>query len=135
MVGYPYTYNDYLSEEEAMQRRVGLFDEIVDKGLPLAAFCLILMPNTAFAADLPANPGPGNPGVVEAPGTTPAPGRSPSVFAPVAFACKCASPRVKTAILLVGISSICYSALCSNDKTLLVACTSIATYVGTKLAD
>lgn len=31
MLGYPYNYNDYLSEEEAMRRRV----EIFDKGLVL----------------------------------------------------------------------------------------------------
>lgn len=82
---------------------------------------------------MPVNPD--NPGVAEVPGTTPAPVRDPSVFTPVAFACKCASPLVKTGILLVGVSSICYSTLCSNDKTLLVACGSIATYVATKLAD
>lgn len=27
MIGYPYTYGDYLSEEEAMRRRVELFDK------------------------------------------------------------------------------------------------------------
>ena len=128
MLGYPYTYNDYLSEEEAMQRRVALFDKVADKGLLLAAFYFVLMSTTAFAVDLPADPG-----LAQAPGTNPS--RSPSVFAPLAIACKCTSPRVKTGILLLGISSICYSALCSNDKTLLVACTAIATYAASKLAD
>lgn len=38
MLGYPYTYSDYLSEEEAMQRRVDLFDKVVGKGLILTVF-------------------------------------------------------------------------------------------------
>jgi len=122
MLGYPYTYNDYLSEKEAMQRRVDLFDRFTDKGLVLAVFCSVLIPTTAFAVDLPANPG-----TVEAPG--------PAVFAPIAGACKCASPRVKTGILLLGVASICYSALCSKDKPLIIACSSIATYVATKLGE
>lgn len=126
MVGYPYTYNDYLSEEKAMQRRVDIFDRVADNGLVLAIFCSVLIPNTAFAVDLPANPG-----LVEAP--RPAPDPNPAILAPVAGLCKCASPRVKTGILLLGITSICYSALCTKDKPLLIACSSLATYAATKL--
>ena len=127
MLGYPYTYNDDLSEEEAMQRRVNLFDRVADKGLVLAVF-LSLMPTTAFAADLPADPG-----LAEAPKA--APGPNPVTFAPIAGVCKCASPQVKTAVLLIGITSICYSALCSKDKPLIVACSSLATYAATKLGN
>ena len=128
MLGYPYTYNDYLSEEEAMQRRVDLFDRVADKGLVLAVFWSVwsLMPTTTFAADLPTDPG-----LAEAPKA--APGPNPVTFAPIAGVCKCASPQVKTAILLIGITSICYSALCSKDKPLIVACSSLATYAATKL--
>lgn len=128
MLGYPYTYTDYLSEEEAMQRRVDLFDKVAGKGLVLAVFWSIwsLIPTTAFAADLPADPG-----LAEAPKA--APGPNPVTFAPIAGVCKCASPQVKTAILLIGITSICYSALCSKDKPLIVACSSLATYAATKL--
>ena len=128
MLGYPYTYNDYLSEEEAMQRRVDLFDRVADKGLILAVFWSVwsLMPTTAFAADLPTDQG-----LAEAPKT--APGPNPVTFAPITGVCKCASPQVKTAILLIGITSICYSALCSKDKPLIVACSSLATYAATKL--
>lgn len=128
MLGYPYTYSDYLSEEEAMQRRVDLFDRVADKGLVLAVLWSVLIPTTAFAVDLPADPG-----LAEAPKA--APGPNPVVFAPIAGVCKCASPRVKTGILLVGVASICYSALCSKDKPLIIACTSIATYVATKLGE
>lgn len=125
MLGYPYTYGDYLSEEEAMQRRVDLFDRVADKGLVLVAFWSVwsLIPTTAFAVDLPADPG-----LAEA-----APSPNPVVFAPIAGVCKCTSPKVKTAILLIGISSICYSALCSKDKPLIIACSSMATYAATKL--
>ena len=127
MLGYPYTYNDYLSEEEAMQRRVDLFDRVADKGLVLAVFWS-LMPTTAFAADLPADPG-----LAEAPKAVPGP--NPVTFAPIAGVCKCTSPQVKTAILLIGVTSICYSALCSKDKPLIVACSSLATYAATKLVN
>ena len=126
MLGYPYSYSDYLSEEEAMQRRVDIFDRVVDKGLVLVAVWW-LIPTTAFAVDLPVDPG-----LAEAPNA--APGPNPVTFAPIAGVCKCTSPKVKTAILLIGISSICYSALCSKDKPLIVACSSIATYAATKLA-
>lgn len=128
MLGYPYTYGDYLSEEEAMQRRVDVFDRVAGKGLVLAVFCSVLRPTTAFAVDLPADPG-----LVEAP--APVPGPNPVVFAPIAGICKCTSPRVKTGILLLGVTSICYSALCSKDKPLIIACSSIATYVATKLGE
>ena len=128
MLGYPYTYSDYLSEEEAMQRRVDLFDRVAAKGLVLAIFWSIwsLTPTTGFAVDLTANPVP-----VEA--TKAAPDANPVIFAPITGVCKCASPQVKTAILLLGITSICYSALCSKDKPLIVACSSLATYAATKL--
>ena len=129
MLGYPYTYSDYLSEEEAMRRRVDLFDRVADKALVLVAFWSVwsLIPTTTFADDLPANPG-----LAEAP--KPASGPNPVTFAPIAGICKCTSPKVKTAILLVGISSICYSALCSKDKPLIIACSSMATYAATQLA-
>ena len=127
MLGYPYTYSDYLSEEEAMRRRVDLFDKVADKGLVLAVFWSVwsLIPTSAFAVDLPADPG-----LAEAPKA--APGPNPVTFAPVAGICKCTSPKVKTAILLIGLSSVCYSAFCSKDKPLIVACSSLATYVATK---
>ena len=130
MLGYPYTYSDYLSEEEAMQRRVDLFDRVADKGLVLAVFWSVwlVIPTTAFAADLPADPG-----LAEAPKA--APGPNPVAFAPIAGVCKCVSPQVKTAILLIGVTSICYSAVCSKDKPLIVACSSLATYAATKLVD
>ena len=126
MIGYPYTYSDYLSEEEAMQRRVVLFDRVVDKGLVLAVFWSVcsLIPATANAVDA-------DPGLAEAPKAAPV--SNPATFAPVVGICKCASPQVKTAILLVGITSICYCALCSKDKPLIVACSSLATYAATKL--
>ena len=128
MIGYPYTYGDCLSEEDAMQRRVDIFDRVADKGLVLVAFWSVwsLIPTTAFAVDLPADPG-----LAEAP--KPASGPNPVTFAPIAGVCKCTSPKVKTAILLFGISSICYSALCSKDKPLIVACSSMATYAATRL--
>jgi hypothetical protein len=128
MIGYPYTYSDYLSEEEAMQRRVDIFDRLVDKGLVLVVFWSVwsLIPNTAFAVDLPADRG-----LAEAPKA--ASDSNPAVFAPIVGVCKCTSPQVKTAILLVGISSICYSALCSKDKALIIACSSLATYAATQL--
>ena len=49
MLGYPYTYSDYLSEEEAMQRRVDLFDRVAAKGLVLAIFWSVwsLIPTTS----------------------------------------------------------------------------------------
>ena len=129
MLGYPYTYSDYLSEEEAMQRRVDIFDRVADKGLVLIAFWFVwsLIPTTAFAVDLPADPD-----LVQAPKA--APGPNPVTFAPIAGICKCTSPKVKTAILLIGISSLCYSAFCSKDKPLIVACSAIATYAATQLA-
>jgi len=127
-LGYPYTYKDYLSEEEAMQRRVHFFDRVADKYLVLAIFWSVLIPTNAFAIDLPANPGPS-----EATKVTTSP--NPVVFAPITGICKCASPRVKTGILLVGITSVCYSALCSKDKRLIVACGSLATYVATQLVE
>ena len=125
MLGYPYTYSDYLSEEEAMQRRVDIFDRVADKGLVLVAFWAVwsLIPSTALAADLPADSG-----LAE-------PGPNPRTFAPIAGLCKCTSPQVKTAILLIGISCICYFALCSKDKPLVVACTSLATYAATQLVN
>ena len=128
MIGYPYTYNDFLSEEEAMRRRVEAFDKIADKGLVLAAVVSVwsLIPTSAFAVDLPVDPG-----LAEAP--KPAPGPHPATFAPIAGACKCVPPQVKTVILLVGVSSICYSALCSKDKPLIIACSSLATYVATNV--
>lgn len=125
---YPYTYNDFLSEEEAMRRRVDLFDRVAEKGLVLAIFLSVwsLIPNSAFAVDLPADPG-----LAEVPEA--ASGPNPVTFAPIGGICKCASPQVKTAILLIGVSSICYSALCSKDKPLIIACASLATYVSTNL--
>jgi hypothetical protein len=128
MIGYPYTYGDYLLEEEAMQRRVDLFDRFADKGLVLVAFWSVwsLITTTAFAVDLPADRG-----LAEASKAAPSP--NPIVFAPVAGVCKCTSPKVKTAILLIGISAICYSAMCSKDRPLIIACSSIATYAATQL--
>lgn len=127
MIGYPYTYNDYLSEENAMRRRADFFD----KGLVLFAFWSIwsLIPTAALASDVPKN------NLLDSAATTasspsPTPGQA---FAPIAGVCACTSPRVKTAILLVGVSSICYCALCSKDKPLIIACSSIATYVATNL--
>lgn len=120
MLGYPYTYNDYLSEEEAMQRRVDFFDRFVAKGLVFVVFWS-LIPTPGFAADLPANRG-----IAEAPNVAP-------VFAPIAGICKCTSPQVKTAMLLMGISSLCYCAFCTKDKPLIIACTSLATYVAIQL--
>lgn len=129
MLGYPYTYDDYLSEEEAMQRKVDLFDNIAAKRLLLA---VLLIPTTAFAADLPAMPtNPTN--IAEAP--KPAPGPNSVVFAPICEICDCVSPKVKTKILLVGIGAICYSALYSRDKALMVACFSLATYAATNVID
>ena len=130
MLGYPYTYSDYLSEEEAMQRRVDLFDRVADKGLVLVVFCSVwsLAPTITFAADLPADPG-----LAEAPKATPGPNHV--TFAPIAGVCKCTSPQVKTGILLIGITTICYSALCSKDKPLIVACTSLSAYLTTKLVE
>lgn len=123
LLGYPYTYHDHLSEEEALRRRADFFD----KGLVLFAFWSVwsLMSAPAFASDLPNLP---DSSAAITPDPTPAP-----VFAPIAGVCACTSPKVKTAILLIGVSSICYSALCSKDKPLLIACTSIATYVATNL--
>ena len=48
-----------MSEEDAMQRRVVLFNRVVDKGLVLAVFWSVwsLLPTTAFAVDVPADPG------------------------------------------------------------------------------
>jgi len=128
MLGYPYTYSDYLSEEDAMQRRVDIFDRVAEKGLVLVAFWSVwsLIPTTAFAVDLPADPS-----LAET--ANPASGPNPVTFAPIAGICKCTSPKVKTAILMLGITSICYSALCSKDKPLIVACSSIATYAATQL--
>lgn len=125
MLGYPYSYNDYLSEEEAMKRRVKIFD----KGLVLFvfwAFCS-LIPTAASATDLPKTNF-SDSAAANAP--SPIPG---AVFAPVAGICNCTSPKVKTVILLVGVSAICYSAVCSKDKPLIIACSSIATYVATNL--
>lgn len=122
MVGYPYQYNDFLSEEEAMKRRV----EVFDKGVVLFVFLGVwsLLPATGFASDLPDTcPSPGSAGG----------GPAAPVFAPILGVCQCTSPQVKSAILIIGISSICYSALCSKDKTLIVACSSLATYAATNL--
>lgn len=83
-----------------MQRRVDLFDRVTDKGLVLAVFCSVLIPTTAFAVNLPTTLG-----LVEAPGL--ALGPNPVVFAPITGVCKCALPRVKTGILLLGITSMC----------------------------
>lgn len=123
MVGYPYNYYDHLSEEEAMKRRV----EIFDKGLVVFVVWSLwsLIPTAAFASDLPKTNFPDS---TNTPNPTPGP-----VFAPIAGICSCTSPKVKTVILLIGISSICYSALCSKDKPLIIACSSIATYVATNL--
>ena len=125
MLGYHYSYSDYLSEEEAMQRRVDLFDRVVDKGLVLVAFWSVwsLIPTTAFA--LPADRG-----LAEA--SKAAPVRNPAVLTPIVGVCKCTSPQVKTAILLIGVSSIFYSALCSKDTPLIISSISLATYVATK---
>ena len=111
-----------------MQRRVDLFDKVVDKGLIFAIFWYVLMPTTAFAVDLPRNLG-----LAEAPKT--APGPNPAAFAPLTGVCKCTSPRVKTGILLLGVTSICYSAFCSKDKSLIIVSSSIATYAATKLSE
>lgn len=82
----------------------------------------------AHAQELPiVKPGDNTPGV--------APGANFPVFAPIAGMCKCTSPQVKTAILLLGVTAICYSALCSDDKPLMVACGSLATYAATKLKE
>ena len=111
-----------------MQRRLDLFDKVVDKGLILAIFWYVLMPTTAFAFDVPRDLG-----LAEAPKT--APGPNPGVFPPLTRVCKCTSPRVKTGILLLGVPSICYSAFCSKDKSLIIVCSSIATYATTKLSE
>ena len=116
MVGYPYTYKDDLSEEEAMKRRVDFFD----KGLVLFVFWS-LMSAVSQASDIPKL------------SDTPSPTPDNRVFAPIAGICACTSPKVKTAILLVGVGSICYCALCSKDKSLVVACSAIAAYVATNL--
>lgn len=86
MLGYPYHYNDYLFEEEAMERRVDFFD----KGLVLFAFCSIwsFLPTVTFASDLSEPPSI----LYNAPNPTPG-----QVFAPVAGLCPCTSPKVKTA--------------------------------------
>ena len=88
MVGYPYTYGDQLSEQEAMRRRVELFD----KGILVI---LLWGFNAAFSnAQEPMTPP--NP-------LGEAPKGQPNVFAPVAAVCTCTSPQVKTVILLSGI--------------------------------
>ena len=111
-----------------MEKRVDLFDRVANKPLVLAVFWSVLRPTTAFAVDLLANPG-----LVEAPKD--APGPNLAVFASITGICTCASSKVKTGILLVGVEAIFYSALCSKDKPLIIACTFIATYVSTKLGE
>lgn len=117
MIGYPYTYGDYLSGEEAMRRRVELFD----KGAVLLV-CWSLSAAVSHADDLPLN----NPNHGNSPSPNP-------VFAPVAGLCTCTSPKVKTTILLLGVGAVCYSAMCSKDKALIAACSALATYAATKL--
>lgn len=123
MLKYPYSYGDDLSEEVAMQRRVDLFD----KGLVLVALWGVwsLIPNNAFASDSTLAKLP------EAPNAAPSP--NPGTFAPIVGICKCTSPQVKTAILLFGLSSVCYSAFCSKDEKLIFACTAVTTYVVSQL--
>lgn len=119
MIGYPYTYGDELSEQEAMRRRVTLFDN----GLIIMVLWG-LKATISHAQDLPITSTNSNTGVE---------GSNTPVFAPIAAACSCTSPQVKTAILLSGIGAICYCALCTKDKPLVAACSALATYAATKL--
>ena len=107
-----------------MQRRVELFD----KGVVLVV-CWSLCAAVAHARGFPAN----KPGMLDQCAAADAPPSPGPVFAPVAGLCACASPQVKTAILLGGIGAICYSAMCSHDKGLVIACSSLATYAATNL--
>lgn len=117
MIGYPYTYGDYLSEKEAMQRRA----DFVDKALVLVV-CWSLSAAVSHASNKGTSIKNDHAGDNNAP-----------VFAPIGALCSCTSPKVKTAILLIGVASICYSAMCSNDKPLLAACSALATYSVTTL--
>ena len=131
MIGYPLTYGDYLSGSEAMKRRA----DFVDKGL---VFVIIWSINTSIAnaRGFPANKvNPDQCSIADAPVAPSSPSPNPPVFAPIAGVCSCTSPEVKTAILLAGIGAICYSALCSNEKPLVAACSALAAYAGTKLGD
>lgn len=124
MIGYPITYGDYLSGDEAMERRVKFVDQV------LALVVLwSLQAAISNARGFPANK-------LDPCGPTdaPSPNGGSSTFAPVAGICACTSPQVKTAILLGGIVAICYSAMCSNDKPLVIACSSLATYAATNVA-
>ena len=121
MIGFPYTYGDSLSGSEAMQRRADFVDQVL-----VLVVCWSLTSAISHARGFPANKPIGNDqcSAMEGPHPT---------FAPVAGICACTSPKVKTLILLGGVAAICYSGLCSNDKTLVVACSSLATYAYTQL--
>ena len=124
MIGYPYTYGDYLSGKDAMQRRV----DFVDKALVLVV-CWSLSAAVSHARGFPSNK------VTSIENDQcPATGdRNAPVFAPISAICSCTSPEVKTAILMIGVASICYSAICSKDKPLVAACSALATYAVTTL--
>ena len=85
--------------------------------------------NTAFADDSPVDRG-----LAEVPKADPSP--NPVMFTPIGGVCKCTSLQVKTvAILMFEVSAVCYYTLCSKDKTLLVACNSLAGYTILKLIE
>lgn len=99
MLGYPYTYNDYLSEKEAMQRRVDLFDKILFRFLGRTR------------------------------------GRILSYSLPLVEFVNALRRELKMEYIVWCYVYLLFCALflCSKEKPLIIACSSVAAYVVIKL--
>ena len=127
MVGYPYSYGDNLSEEEAISNFISLLGK---SKYVAVGFCFTLAyAKSASAFDVAAPKG--NATVAEVSNdSSAAPGKGVSSFAPIVAIGLGASPQVRTALLIGATGAVCYLAFTGDDKSLYVACGLLASRVG-----
>lgn len=125
MIGFPYNYEDELSEEESVEN-FKFF--LKNYGLTLCVNgILILLSKAAYAADKPGpvtNPGPGNGEVVPSPKPADPPPVSTPLVPPTGFVYS-----KKWAIYGLGaIGWICITAASTGNPALIVASSSLLLY-------
>lgn len=129
MIGYPYTYGDNLSEEEAVSNFISL---IGGSKYAIIGFCFTLAyAKSASAIDVAVPKGNTTvpvPDVGVAP--SPAANKGVSSFAPIVAIGLGASPQVRTAILIGATGAVCYLAFTGDDKSLYAACGLLASKLG-----
>lgn len=136
MIGYPYTYGDTLTEEEALSNFTSF---IADNKYVVIGFCFMLVYAKSVAAvevavtkngTIPEG-GPNTPPTPN--GAGPAPPQAPKGVIPFALIAAVglgAGPKTRTFLLIGATGAICYLAFTGDDKSLYAACGLLVSKVG-----